>query len=612
MRIHCQQLLKPGLLYFGTLITMISGPLCHAQDDSGYIYVSNESLNTVDVIRAADHVRIASVPTITTPFGLAITGDGKRIYVSSYDSRTISAFDSETNALVSTLTFGSELREITLTPDEKYLYVPDYYENVVHVVSTHDNTLSGDIPVGLNPHMVAFGGSGRYAFVTNEAGQTVTVIDTRTRAVINSIAVGQTPIGIAASPDTETIYVANFSAAEVSFISVKSQSVVATVSLPSNPYALVVAPDGKYIYVAGENPESGYVISVASQSVVATFPIGSQPRNIFVTPDGSTIYETNFDSADLYAVNARTYQLEYVKSLGNLDGVAFTNAARPIVDNYCFQTIDYPGAAETDVAQSNDAGDAVGWYLDQNGVSHGFLHHHGHSTNYDFPRSQNTRLLGINDKGQAVGRYTNAQGYFQGFELQNGISTNIFVQVQSGGQTYSLSTNEVDGIDDEENVVGVYWSWVDSTNHGFLLSGSQQTSFDYPDAPYTSASGVAGGIVTGWFVDSAYHAHGFLWQDGDFAKFDFPGAGAAPDGSLGYTLGSKINPNHDLAGFWGTAYSYNHGFLIDGKERKMISFDFPEAVSTSNYGISNGGKIAGNYLLNSVTHGFVAVPGECR
>jgi YVTN family beta-propeller protein len=320
------------------------------------MYVSNESLNTVDVIRASDHVRIASVPTISAPYGLAITADDKRVYVSSFDGHTISAFDTETNALVSTLSFGSELREIALTPDERFLYVPDYNQNVVHVVSTRSDTLVGDIPVGINPHMVAFGGSGRYAYVTNEASASVSVIDTQTRTTINTIPVGQTPIGIAASPDTETIYVADSSAGEVSCISVKSQSVVATVSVPSSPSALAVSPDGKYIYLVAENPASGYVISVASQAVVGTFPVGTQPRNIVVTSDGGTIYETNFDSHDLYAVNAHSYQLEYVKTLGSLDGVAFSSAAKPIINGYRFQTIDFPGAIETDVAQSNDAG----------------------------------------------------------------------------------------------------------------------------------------------------------------------------------------------------------------------------------------------------------------
>jgi YVTN family beta-propeller protein len=599
------------LLQVGLLIAIASGSLCVAED-SGNVYVTNESLNTIDVIRASDHVRIASIPTVTTPFGMAITRDGRRLYVSSYDSKTISTFDTETNALVSTLKFGSELREVALTPDERYLYVPDYYEDVVHVVSTGDNTLVEDIPVGVNPHMVAFGGGGRFAYVTNEYDSYVSVIDTQTRTVVNAIPVGQTPTEIVASPDTQTIYVAAFSVAAVAVISVKSQSVLATISLPSDPYALAVSPDGKYLYVTAEFPTSGYAISLTDNSIVGTFPIGAQPRNIIVTPDGNTLYETNFDSKDFYAIDARTYQLEYVKPLGGPDGIVFSNTAKPLIEGYCFQTVDYPGAIETDVAQTNDSGSAVGWYLDQNGASHGFQYHKGRFASFDFPGALNTKLLGINARNHAVGLFTNSQGYIQGFELYHGIASEISVEIQSGGQSYTVPTNELDGIDDQGNMVGVYWSFVDSSNHGFLLDGSALTSFNYPDALYTRASGVAGDMVTGFFQDSSYFAHAFFWHDGEFAQFDFPGAGVAPDGTVGYTLGYKINKAMDSVGFWGTAYSYAHGYLLGGKESKTISFDFPEALSTSNYGISSRGIISGSYLLNNVTHGFIATPESCK
>jgi hypothetical protein len=49
-----------------------------------------------------------------------------------------------------------------------------------------------------------------------------------------------------------------------------------------------------------------------------------------------------------------------------------------------------------------------------------------------------------------------------------------------------------------------------------------------------------------------------------------------------------------------------------GQNRKPISFDFPDAVSTTNYGISNDGTIAGSYLMNNVTLGFLAVPEACE
>jgi DNA-binding beta-propeller fold protein YncE len=137
-------------LIVGICLTLAVSGSIRAQK-AGYIYVANGVDNSVDVLRASDHIRIASMPTIPGPFGLTATRDGKRVYISTFDGKNIYTFDTETSALISTLQFGSELREITLTPDDKNLYVPDYNENVVHIVSTRDNTLTGDIPGG-NPH----------------------------------------------------------------------------------------------------------------------------------------------------------------------------------------------------------------------------------------------------------------------------------------------------------------------------------------------------------------------------------------------------------------------------------------------------------------------------
>jgi YVTN family beta-propeller protein len=122
MFIRNQKLVSAHLLNYLLLVAITAAP-CLARD-SGHLYVTNEPLNTIDVIPASDHVRIASIPTIITPFGMALTHDGKRLYVSSYGSKTLSTFDTETNALISTLKFGSELREVALTPDERSSIFP--------------------------------------------------------------------------------------------------------------------------------------------------------------------------------------------------------------------------------------------------------------------------------------------------------------------------------------------------------------------------------------------------------------------------------------------------------------------------------------------------------
>ncbi len=589
----------------------ITNGIAQAQD-RGYLYVADESHSTLDVLRASDHVLIASMPTINTPYGVAVTQDGKRAYVSTYDGKNIYCFDTETNALVSTLQFGSELREITLTPDDKYLYVPDYDENVVHIVSTKENKLVGDIPVGTNPHMVAFGRDGKFAYVTAEAGQVVTVIDTKKATVAANISVGETPIGIAASPDSSTIYVASYNAYQVSFISTKTQSVEATVSLPSNAVAVAASPDGRFLYAVGDNPKKGYVISVETRSIVSTFPVGSQPRNVIASPDGKTIYVANFDSQNLYAINAQTYQLQYKKALGSLDGIAFSNSSKPLIENYQFKTVDFPGGQKTEVRQVNDHGYAVGAYYDAAQVEHGFLYRRGQFENYDYPGALNTQLNGINSSNMAVGNFSNSQGQGSGFQLFDGVAGIINLTVNQDGQEVSVPAGNAEGIDDDGTVVGVYWSPVAFMNSCYRLDGLSHEDFDFPDAIYTQTEGATGPLVIGWFIDSNGNFHGLRWKGDEYSQFDFAGGGVNPNGGNGFTFAFKVNDARDIVGSWGTDLSNPitaHGYLIEGKSQRQISFDYPEALSTSNHGINDKGQITGSYIdRNNIMHGFIATP----
>jgi YVTN family beta-propeller protein len=556
------------------------------------------------------------MPTISTPYGIAASQDGKRIYTSTYDGKNIYAFDGETNTLVSTLQFGSELREITLTPDDKYLYVPDYYENVVHIVRAKDNTLMGDIPVGSNPHMVAFGGGGKYAYVTAEAGQEVTVIDTKTATVVAHIPVSH-PVGIVASPDGKTIYVAS-SGFEVAFISVKSQTVVANVSLAATAYAVAVSPDGKWLYAVCDHPSKGYVISVENQSVVADFSIGSGPRNVIVSPDGKTVYVASFDSQSLYVIDAETYRVEHKKALGALDGIAFSATAKPLIENYKFKTLDYPGAAKTEVHQINENGYAVGFYVDKATVQHGFLYHRGEFVNYDFPAATSTELDDINSSNLAVGSSVDALGHGTGFQLFDGVGGIINLTLQQDGESLIVPSGRAEAIDDDGTVVGSYYNPIVFANLGYRLDGFSVEDLANPGPTYVEADGVAGNLVVGWFIDSDNNFHGLRWKGDEYSQFDFPGAGTDPNGSIGFTFAFKVNQQRNIVGSWGRDLSNPqspHGYLIDGKSQREISFDFPDAISTSNHGINNKGQITGSYIdTNNAMHGFIAtpVPDKCE
>jgi len=117
----------------------------------GFIYVSNQGLQTADVVRASDNVRVASVPAGNIPFGVTVSNDGKTVYVSNWAGSSMSVIDTATDSLRTTVPLGSQPREVTLTPDGAFVYVPDYIDNVVYIVSTATNTVTAKVPVGTQP-----------------------------------------------------------------------------------------------------------------------------------------------------------------------------------------------------------------------------------------------------------------------------------------------------------------------------------------------------------------------------------------------------------------------------------------------------------------------------
>src|SRR5215469_14209619 len=66
--------------------------------------------------------------------------------------------------------------------------------------------------------------------------------------------------------------------------------------------------------------------------------------------------------------------------------------------------LDPPGAVNTFPLQILNSGTIVGYYVDADGMSHGFIRSvHGKYTIIDVPGAASTQALGINDEGTVVG-----------------------------------------------------------------------------------------------------------------------------------------------------------------------------------------------------------------
>src|SRR5436853_362782 len=118
-------------------------------------------MDIVAVIDTATNTVVATVslPATTEPFGVAVTPDGKSVYVTGQHSNTVEVIDTATNTDVASVPVIFP-QGVAVTPDGARVYVANYGGNgigngTVSVIDTATNTVVATVGVGVLP--VAFG-----------------------------------------------------------------------------------------------------------------------------------------------------------------------------------------------------------------------------------------------------------------------------------------------------------------------------------------------------------------------------------------------------------------------------------------------------------------------
>ncbi|HUU09811.1 MAG TPA: multiheme c-type cytochrome [Phycisphaerae bacterium] len=136
---------------------------------------------------------------------------------------------------------------LALSPDGKELYVACEAANAVIVVDVAARKVLAEVETGGHPTDVAFSPDGARAYVTNRLDDSLAVVDTAARRVIRTIFVGDEPHGVLTDPTGRLIYVLNTSADSVSVIDAITFAEATRLSASRSPWSLAVSPDGKHI-----------------------------------------------------------------------------------------------------------------------------------------------------------------------------------------------------------------------------------------------------------------------------------------------------------------------------------------------------------------------------
>jgi DNA-binding beta-propeller fold protein YncE len=210
----------------------------------------------------ADGASVAFVAIDNYITGLALSRDGRRLYVASAgrssENRggTISVVDTSNHKTVDTI--AMDAAPDTLAVDaEGLLYITHYHTNSLSVVdpATHCaiTIAVGDAPMDVVqwPHSVAI-----YAANLNS----VTAIDTVTGAT-KRLEIGELPRQLSVSADGRRHYATDFAHGTIWALDTSDNSVVATVDVGARPAAVTLGPRGDLLYVTDSRAGTLTVIS---------------------------------------------------------------------------------------------------------------------------------------------------------------------------------------------------------------------------------------------------------------------------------------------------------------------------------------------------------------
>jgi len=307
-----------------------------------YAYVTNyasSTLSKIDLTSGAVTGTAISVGQNSEPFGLAITPDHTKAYVTNSNTGSVAVVNVESNTVVvPAIAVGATPFAVAITPNGSTAYVPNYSSNTVSVISTQSNAVVDTISMPGNPFAVAITPDGAKAYFVNAGNGTVGVVQTSTNTLCNTgncsrsgtypVPVGSIPSGLAILPNGAKVYVANYGSNTVSVINTTTDSLCteaacsSTATYPialasgSGPRSVAVSADGSKVYVVDQTSGTVAVIKTSTDTLCtpstcsssAAYPIAVGPGiwGISISPDGTKAYVVNQGSGTVSTINTTT------------------------------------------------------------------------------------------------------------------------------------------------------------------------------------------------------------------------------------------------------------------------------------------------------------------
>lgn len=368
-------------------IEMVSSPdgrrlyvICQDSDEVRVVDIQSNDVRSNDTQNnnIQNSKVIGTVAVGRMPRGIALSHDGRQLYVTNAWSDTVSVIDTTSLLVVQTLPTGPEPSGVVSDPSNTTLYVANRLSGDVSVIDLKSRQETKRLLAGRGASYLASSPDGKWIYCTHiypnpgafrtQPNSEITVIDTARQMVVERKPLHNVAgmFHVAVSADGRLGVVAQLRPKNLiplahvehgwafgDSLTLFGQDVGGTVQVPIDelehyyalPWGVAIAPDKSKIFLTTAGSESVTVIDVSrllktvqtrhqpfvndlsasADYVLARIPVGHNPRGVLLSRDGTRLYVANRLDDNIAVIDTAT---EKVLSTIDLGGPRNVDALR--------------------------------------------------------------------------------------------------------------------------------------------------------------------------------------------------------------------------------------------------------------------------------------------
>ena len=265
--------------------------------DGTRMYFTNEALHTLDAVDATTLAVIARVPLSGRPNNVAITNDGKRVYVGIAQAPgAVDVIDTATLTNAKSIPVKGSIHNVYVTPDGKFAVSGSIPGRMITVIDTQTETIAWELQLSAGIRPMTFDtkpdGSTKRIFVQLSDYHGIAVVDFDARKEVQRIEMpeikgeekhttglqGAPAHGLGVTPDGKVLFSTSKMYSTMYAYALPNLEPIGHVHVGQHPEWVTFSPDGRHVYVAAAGDNSTTVVDTKTLKVVANIPVGQVPK----------------------------------------------------------------------------------------------------------------------------------------------------------------------------------------------------------------------------------------------------------------------------------------------------------------------------------------------